>query len=65
MIDQRLNFFDNLWPDVYICPLRKKSAPLLQEEECISFSEGNNKMYTSGSIANSQRMITEINESGK
>ena len=35
-----------------------------QEEECISSSWGDSKMYTSGSIANSQRMLTEINGSG-
>ena len=29
-----------------------------------SSSWGDSKMYTSGSIANSQRMLTEINESG-
>ena len=42
---------------VYICSLRKKSVPL-------SFSWGDSKMYTSASIANSQRMLAEINESG-
>ena len=35
-----------------------------QEEECTSSSWGDSKMYTSSSIANSQRMQTEINESG-
>ena len=35
-----------------------------QEEECTSSSIGDSKMHTSGSIANSQRMLTEINESG-
>ena len=35
-----------------------------QKEECTSSSWGDSKMYTSGSIANSQRMLTEINESG-
>ena len=35
-----------------------------QEEECTSSSWGDSKMYTSGSIANSQRILTEINESG-
>ena len=39
----------NVLPDVQICPLRNKSA---------------HKMYRSGSTANSQRMLTEINESG-
>ena len=36
-----------------------------QEEECASSSWGNSKMYTSSRIANSQRMQTEINESGQ
>ena len=35
-----------------------------QEEECISSSWGDSKMNTSSSIANSQRMQTEINKSG-
>ena len=35
-----------------------------KEEEYTSSSWGDSKMYTSGSIANSQRMLTEINESG-
>ena len=35
----------------------------LQEEECTSSSWGDSKMYTSSSIANSQRMQTEKNES--
>ena len=35
-----------------------------QEEECTSSSWGDSKMYTSSSIANSQRMQTEINKSG-
>ena len=35
-----------------------------QEEECISSSWGDSKVYTSGSIANSQRMLNEINEIG-
>ena len=34
-----------------------------QEEKCTSSSWGDSKIYTSGSIANSQRMRTEINES--
>ena len=36
----------------------------LQEEECSSFSWGESKVYTSGSILNWQIMLTEINESG-
>ena len=35
-----------------------------QEEDWTSSSWGYSKMYTSGSIANSQRMLTGINESG-
>ena len=35
-----------------------------QEEEYTSSSWGDSKVYTSGSIANSQRMLTETNESG-
>ena len=34
-----------------------------QEEECTSSSWGDSKMYTSGSIANSQRMLDVVNES--
>ena len=41
-------------PDVYICSLRKKGVRLLLTDS---------KMYISGSIANSQRMLTEINKS--
>ena len=35
-----------------------------QEEECICSSWEDSKMYTPGSIASSQRMLTEINKSG-
>ena len=35
-----------------------------QEEECTSSSWEDSKMYTSSIIANSQKMQTEINESG-
>ena len=35
-----------------------------QEEECTSSSRGDSKMYTSGSTASSQRMLTEIKETG-
>ena len=34
-----------------------------QEEECSSCSWGDSKIYISGSIGKSQRMLTEINES--
>ena len=47
----------NVLPDVYIY-----LSP--QEEECTSSSLGDSKMYTSGSIANLQRMLSEINKSG-
>ena len=33
-----------------------------QEEKCTSSSWGDSKMYTFGSIKNSQRMLTEINK---
>ena len=57
MTDKWFNFFDNVLPDVYISFHRYKSAPLLPEGtvKCI---------YTFSSIANLQRMQTEINESG-
>ena len=46
----------NVLSDVYICSHRQKGAPL--------FPEGTVKcIYTSTSIANSQRMLSEINES--
>ena len=35
-----------------------------QEEECTSISWGDSKMHTSGRIANSQKMLIEINKSG-
>ena len=34
-----------------------------QENQCTSSSWGDSKMYTYGSIAYSQRMLTEINKS--
>ena len=53
--DKRFNLFDE-------CAAR--CADLFpQEEVCTSSSWGDSKMYTSGSIANSQAMLTEINES--
>ena len=48
----------NVLPDVYICSLRKNFAPLLPKGTVGQYN------YTSGSIANSQRMLTEINKSG-
>ena len=38
--------------------------PFPQEEECTSSSWGDSRMYTCGSIANSQRTLTEISKSG-
>ena len=35
-----------------------------QEKACTLSSWGGSKMYTSGSIANSQRILSEINKSG-
>ena len=35
-----------------------------QEKEYTFSSSGDSKMYTSGSVANTQRMLTEIKESG-
>ena len=35
-----------------------------QEKESTSKNTQDSKVYTSGGIANSQRMLTEINESG-
>ena len=48
----------NVLPDVYICFLKKKSAPLLPVDR------GQHKIYACGKIANSQRIVTEIDESG-
>ena len=50
MTDKGFNIFDEC---THLSP---------QEEECISSSGGDIKMYASGSIANSRRMLTEINE---
>ena len=47
----------NVLPDVYICSLRKNFAPLFPKGTVGQYN------YTSGSIANSQRMLTEINKS--
>ena len=55
MTDKGFSLFDE-------CASRCVNLPL-QEEECTS-SWGNSKMYTSGSIASSQRVLTEIKESG-
>ena len=54
MIDKGLNLFDE-------CAARcVHAAP----QECTSSSWGDSKMYTSDSIANSQRMLTGFTESG-
>ena len=56
MTDKRVNLFDEcIARCVHLFP---------EEEECTSSSRGERKIYTSGSIENSQRMLTEINESG-
>ena len=56
MTDKGFNLFDECAARcVHLFP---------QEEECTSCSWGDSKMYTSSSIANSQRMQTEKNESG-
>ena len=56
MTDKGLNPFDECASRcVHLSP---------QEEECISCSWEGSKKYTSGMIAISQRMLTEINESG-
>ena len=56
MTDKGFNLFDT-WAArcVHMSP---------QEEECTSSSWGDSKMYTSGSIANLQKMLTEITKSG-
>ena len=51
MAEKGFNPFDEC---VYICSLKKKSAPLLTERI----------VKSSGSILNSQRMLTETNETG-
>ena len=56
MTDNEFNLFDE-------CADRCIHLPP-QEEECTSSSRGYSKMYISGSIANSHRMLTEIKESG-
>ena len=56
MTDILFNFFDEC---ATICV---RLFP--QEEERTSSSRSQSKMYISGSIANSERMLTDINESG-
>ena len=56
MTDKAFNLFDNCAARyVHLFP---------QEEQCSSSCCGDSKMYTSGRVANSQRMLTEINEIG-
>ena len=52
------------WPNLFDEYAAKCVNLFPQEEECTSSSWGDNKMCTSSSIANLQRMQTEINESG-
>ena len=56
MTDKEFNLFDE-------CADRCEHL-FPQEEERTSSSWGYSKMYSSGCIANSQRMLTEINEKG-
>ena len=52
--DKGLKLFDNCAAEfVYLCP---------QEEECTSFSWGHSKIYTLGTIANSQTQGTNWNK---
>ena len=52
MADKELNLFDECAARcVHLHP---------QEEDCTSSSWEDSKIYTSGSIENSQRMLTEI-----
>ena len=44
----------NVVPNLYICPIGKKSAPSL----------GVSQIYMSGTIANSQRTPTKISKNG-
>ena len=58
MAGKGLNIFDECAADcVHLCP---------QEKECTSSFWGDSKMYTPGTITNSQtdRMPTKINENG-
>ena len=56
MIDKVFDLFDDCASRcVHLSP---------EKEECTYSFWGDSKMYTSGSIASSQRMLSEINESG-
>ena len=61
LTDKGFNVFDGC---ASRCVNQSPQEEELQEEECNSSSSGDSKVYTSGSIASSQRMPTEINESG-
>ena len=54
MTDKGVNLFDE-WAVICV-----HLSP--QEEECTSSLRGDSKMYTAGSIANSQRMLSQIND---
>ena len=54
MTDKRFNLFDGC--------AAKRVHGFLQEKECTSSSWEDTKMYTTGSIENSQKMLTEIND---
>ena len=55
MIDKRFNFLDECAARcVHLFP---------EEEDFTSSSRGDSKMYPSGSLVNSQRMLTESNKS--
>ena len=56
MVEKGVNLFDECVSEcVHLCP---------QVEECISSSWGDSKMYTPGTIANSQRIPNKINKNG-
>ena len=56
MVEKGVNLFDEFVSEcVHLCP---------EVEECISSSWGDSKMYTTGTIANSQRISTKINKNG-
>ena len=56
MVEKCVNLFDEFVSEcVHLYP---------QVEECISSSWGDSKMYTPGTIANSQRIPTKINKNG-
>ena len=59
MTDKEFNLFDECAAKfVHLFPFGSTFI-----KKCTSSSWGDSKMYTSGSIKNSQRMLTEINKS--